>query len=303
LARTKPYKMQIQENIELSKYTSFKIGGKASFFADVKNRQDLVEALNFAKERQLKVLMLGGGTNMLIRDSGFDGLVIRNLMKGIGLEAENIIAAETGLTLPEINNFGYKNGLVGFEKLATVPGTLGGALYNNAHYLGLLLSDLIDWVEVVDSSGSSPVIKRVSKEQMRFGYDTSIVKTDSLIAVRAGIKLVKGDISVSKTELIKMLKQRSEHQPYGTFNSGCMFQNVKASIGPGHNGTSTGWLIEQCGLKGTRVGNAVISEKHGNFFINMGGAGSGDILKLAEICQNKVKEKFGVDLEFEIKII
>ena len=295
--------MEIKENIELAKFTSFKIGGGARFFVEVKNQEDLIAALKFAKEKAVPFLILGGGTNMLIRDAGFAGLVIRNQMKNIEMQ-DDLIVADTALVLPEINNFGYKQGWVGFERLATVPGTLGGALYNNAHHLGTLLSEFVQWVEILDLSiPAEPQVKRIPTSEMQFEYDSSKIKIAGLIALRAALKLQKGDIAESKKNLIAMLKERSEHQPYGTFNSGCMFQNVPNGPGPGYRGTSAGWLIEQCGLKGAKIGEAVISEKHGNFFVNSGKATSADILKLVEMCQNKVKEKFGVNLELEIKII
>lgn len=292
--------MEILENIELAKYTSFKIGGKARFFAEPKTREELAEGLRYAKENSLDYLILGGGTNCLVRDAGFSGLVLHNRLRGLTLE-NNLIIAETGLTLPEIFNFANKNGLAGFEKIATVPGTLGGAIYNNAHYMDSLLSDFIEWVELLDPKTLEP--HRLSKEQMQFKYDSSLVKLENLTATAAGLRLPQGDPKASKLLFLELLKKRSDNQPYGTANSGCVFQNVPAQLGPGHNGTSAGWLIEQCGLKGARVGGAVVSEKHGNFFINQGQASSKDILELAEMCKNKVKEKFGVELEFEIKII
>jgi UDP-N-acetylmuramate dehydrogenase len=292
--------MQIQENVQLAKYTSFKIGGNARFFIEVKNRNDFKEAIAFAREKNLNYFILGGGTNCLIRESGFNGVVIRNQMRSINLE-DSLIIAETALTLPEIHNFANKNGMVGFEKLATVPGTLGGAIYNNAHYIDSLFSNFVEWLEILNPESGQ--IERLVKDEMQFEYDNSKVKKFNLPALAAAIKLPKGDVSESRKLFLEFLKKRSAEQPYGTFNSGCIFQNVKENLGPGHNGTSAGFLIEQCGLKGLRFGDAIISEKHGNFFINSGQAKSEDILKLAEICKNKVKEKFGVNLEYEIKII
>lgn len=289
---------KIQENVELAKYTSFRIGGPARYFIEAKTIDDIIFAADFAKQKGLPIFLLGGGTNLLVQDAGFKGLVIRNQAKGIEMQ-DGLVIASTGVVLPEIHNFANKNGLIGFEKLATVPGTLGGALYNNAHWSDDLLSNYVQWVDVL--SGGN--IVRMNVEDLEFAYDSSVFKTKGLVALRAALKLPIGDISASKAKFLEYIKSRTETQPYGTLNSGCMFQNVQQKLGPGNHGTSAGYLIDQVGLKGATVGDAEVSVKHGNFFINKGGASSADIIKLAELCRQKVKEKFGVDLEYEIKII
>ena len=296
----------MQENIELSKYTSFRIGGPASFFVEAKTDADFLQALNFSREHQLPFLVLGGGTNMLINDRGFKGVVIRNQSKNLSFEDQGdtgLVISDTGNVLAMINQFANKNGLIGFEKLATVPGTLGGAIYNNAHWKDDLLSKHIQWVDVINPEDQELKVIRLSIAELDFKYDSSVIKTKNLIALRAGILLPKGDVAESKKTYAEYMKNRSESQPYGTLNSGCMFQNIAQSLGPGNHGTSAGYLIDQAGLKGLKIGGAQISEKHGNFFINTGNASSDDILKLAETCKAKVKEKFGVDLEFEVKIV
>ncbi len=296
----------MQENIELSKYTSFRIGGPASFFVEAKTDANFLSALNFSREHNLPFFVLGGGTNILINDQGFKGVVIRNQSKNLSFEdqgEEGLVIADTGNVLAMINQFGNKNGVVGFEKLATVPGTLGGAIYNNAHWKDDLLSKHIKWVDVIDPTDKELKVKRLDITELDFKYDSSVIKTKNLIALRAGILLFKGDVSKSKKIYAEYVKSRTESQPYGTLNSGCMFQNISQNLGPGNHGTSAGYLIDQAGLKGLKIGGAQISEKHGNFFINTGNASSDDILKLAETCKAKVKEKFGVELEFEVKIV
>lgn len=293
---------KIENDVNLAKYTSFKIGGQTRYFIDAKTEEDLLGGIQFAKQHEIPFFVLGAGTNMLIRDEGYMGITIRNQLKDIKV-AGDLLVAETANLLPIINQFANLNGLVGFEKLATVPGTLGGAIYNNAHWMDDLLSNYVEWVDVINPSDQKLSVKRLSKDEMQFAYDTSLVKTKNLVAVRAALRLPQGDKVQSKKTFLEYLKKRSESQPYGTFNSGCMFQNVPENLGPGNHGTSAGYLIDQVGLKGTQVGNAKISEKHGNFFINTGNASSDDIIELAEIARQKVKEKFGVDLEYEIKII
>lgn len=292
----------MENNIELAKYTSFRIGGPAKFFVEAKSDNDFIEALRFAKENNLNFFVLGSGTNILIQDKGFDGVVIRNQMKDIKMDGE-LVVADSGILLVLINQFANKNGRVGFEKLTTVPGTLGGAIYNNAHWKDDLLSNYVQWIEVIDPKDPELKIQRLNKDQLQFGYDDSLIKKNNLVALRAALLLSEGDVAESKKTLLSYMKNRSDTQPYGTANSGCMFQNVQQNLGPGNHGTSAGYLIDQVGLKGHRIGDAVISEKHGNFFINEGKAKSEDILKLANLAKEKVKEKFGVDLEFEVKII
>lgn len=290
--------LQIKENVELAKYTSFRVGGPGRYFVGAKTLDDIIQAVAFAKQNKLPIFVLGGGTNLLISDIGFPGLVIKNQVKGLELE-DGLLVASTGVVLPEIHNFANSKGLVGFEKLATVPGTLGGALYNNAHWSDDLLSNYVQWVDVLIDDN----IVRIKGSELEFAYDTSIFKTKGLIALQAGFLLPEGDTTASKVQFLQYIKSRTETQPYGTLNSGCMFQNVQQNLGPGNHGTSAGYLIDQVGLKGARVGQAEISSKHGNFFLNNGGASSKDILELAELCRAKVKEKYGVELEYEIKII
>ncbi|MDB4940108.1 MAG: UDP-N-acetylenolpyruvoylglucosamine reductase [Candidatus Doudnabacteria bacterium] len=292
----------MQNNVQLAKFTSFRIGGPAKYFVEAKTDNDIVEALSFANENKLKFFVLGSGTNILVQDQGFDGVVIRNQLKDLKLE-DGLVVADSGLLLVLINQFANKNGRVGFEKLSTVPGTLGGALYNNAHWQDDLLSYYVQWVEVIDPADPGLKIQRLTKEQLDFGYDSSLIKKKNLVALRAALLLPEGDVEQSRKTMLSYMKSRSDSQPYGTANSGCMFQNIPQTLGPGNHGTSAGYLIDQAGLNGMRVGDAVISEKHGNFFINEGHAKSGDILKLAEIAREKVKAKFGVNLEFEVKVI
>ncbi len=292
----------MEYNIQLAKFTSFRIGGPAKYFVEAKNDQDFVEALKFAKQTNLPFFVLGSGTNILIQDKGFDGVVIRNQMKEIRMDGDWVVA-ETGLGLVLINQFANKNGRVGFEKLTTVPGTLGGAIYNNAHWKDDLLSNYIAWVEVIDPEDPELKVERLSLEQLNFGYDSSLIKQKNLIALRAALNLPTGDVEQSRKLLLEYLKTRHESQPQAVGNCGCVFQNVQQNLGPGNHGTSAGYLIDQVGLKGMRIGDAVISEKHGNFFINQGNASSDDVIKLAELCKQKVKEKFDVELEYEVKII
>ena len=295
----------MQKKVNLSKYTSFKVGGPATEFTEATSPEEMAKAIAAAVQSGRRFFVLGGGTNTLFTDHGYDGVVIRNAMRKITLHTGGIIVAETGASLAEINVFANRHGLVGFEKMATVPGTLGGGLYNNAHWLDNLLSDFVVSVDAlkVSSDGSTENVKLL-QPHLHFGYDHSIFREESVVALSATLQLREGDTAASRAEFLGYLKKRSEMHPYGTMNCGCMFQNVKGNIGPGHGGTtSAGYLIDQCGLKGTKIGGAQISEKHANFFINTGAATSADIEALVKLCQDRVRSKFGVDLELEVHVV
>ena len=292
------FKIEILKNIRLAPYTGFKIGGPAKFFCVVKQYEELLEALEFSHQKNLNYFILGSGTNILVPDLGFSGVVIKNQIRNKSFE-DGLLIASTGITLAELFLFGHEYGLVGFEALATVPGTLGGAIYNNAHYGESLLSDFVEWVEVLQDGQ----LVRMQKQELSFAYDSSVIKTNKLPAVRAALRLPKGDVSLSKKTFLELLKKRGQNQPYGTFNAGCIFQNTPKILGPGNHGTSAGWLIEQVGLKGKCLGGIKVSEKHGNFFVNNGTGTANEILNLIQLCKQEVFKKFEVHLETEIKIL
>jgi UDP-N-acetylmuramate dehydrogenase len=281
--------MIIKENVNLAKFSSFKVGGPAARFAEVHTEDEMAEALASSGE---KFFVLGGGTNTLFNDAGYTGTVIKNLMKQIKLHERDIIEAETGVTLVEINAFANSHGLVGFEKMATVPGTLGGALYNNAHWLETLLADFVVSVSALSLENGKVEKVELLPGDLRFSYDHSVFKERQVVALGAKLQLAKGDVGKARADLLGYLRKRAEAHPYGTMNCGCMFQNV--------DGTSAGYLIDQCGLKGAKIGGAEVSTKHANFFINSGGATSADIAALVKLCQDRVKEKFGFDLKLEV---
>src|SRR5665213_2568204 len=164
--------MTIQENVNLAKHSAFKVGGPAAKFTEVRTQEEMAEALGSVD----KFFVLGGGTNTLFNDAGYSGTVIKNLMKGIKLHGRDAIEAETGTTLVEINAFANANGLVGFQKMATVPGTLGGALYNNAHWLETLLQNFVVSVRALSVENGKVQKVVLTPEDLHFGYDQSVFK-------------------------------------------------------------------------------------------------------------------------------
>ncbi len=255
--------LNIQSNILLADYTTFKIGGAAKYFFVARDRDDLVKAVSFAKEKELPFFILGGGSNLLISDEGFDGLVIAMNNNRLSVNGSKIIA-EAGARLSDLVKFSIKNNLSGLEWAIGIPGTIGGATKVNAHAFG---SDMSDFV------------KSIKKE------------CSAIFSVELALK--RGNKEESEKLIKEYIIKRKNTQPLNCPSAGCVFKNPK--------GYFAGKLIDDCGLKGERIGKAMISKKHANFIINRGGARAKDIAALIALVKNEVKKKFSVDLEEEIE--
>ena len=286
----------LKENVPLSVYTTFKIGGLARYFFIAKDKKALITAAKTAKKLNLPFFILGGGSNSLIFDDGFKGLVIKTQNSKIKIINSGIIYAEAGAKLNDLVLFSAKKSLGGLEWAAGIPGTIGGAVYGNSGWPvnKKSISAVVKSVEVLDL-GSDLKIRKISSRNCRFGYRQSIFKHNrNLIILGVYLKLHKGDKGEIKEEIARILKNKKEKTPPG-FSAGSVFKNP-----PGNH---AGFLIEKCGLKGKKMGGAVISEKHANFIINLGAAKSKDVAKLIDIAKQKVKRKFGIQLEEEIQFI
>ena len=323
----------IQKNILLKNYTTFKIGGRARYFFIAKEKEELVKAVKTAKKFKLPFLILGGGSNLLLSDKGFNGLVIKNEARNFKINKKTIIA-ESGAILSKIVNASIKAGLSGLVKGRGIPGTVGGAIYGNTGWPkgAWAIGDLVKEIEVLTPSGK---IKKQSQKWFAFGYRNSRLKMIHPVKSRkAGAKQfnrVKGEKSVileiilkfkkgKKIDLEKksqeILKNRSQKIPMA-FSAGSIFKNpapkqslvrgrsfcFSAGRQKGRASLSAGELIEKCGLKGKRIGNAKISEKHANFIINLGGGKAKDVKKLINLAKRKVKNKFGIALKEEIQLV
>jgi len=293
----------MSKNILLAPYTTFKIGGRTKYFCEARNSEDIITAITMAKKEDLPFFILGNGSNILIGDAGFDGLIIRMLntkyqiprsrqAKRGGLNTK--IIAEAGTNLGELVNESVKSGLMGLEWTAGIPGSIGGAVRGNAGALGSSMADLIKTVEVFDITNLK--IQTFKNKDCKFGYRDSVFKHDkNLIILSVELELKKGNREKSEKLIKEYLKQRKQKQPLEYPSAGCIFKNPKDF--------SAGYLIEQCGLKGKKIGKAMISEQHANFIINLGNARAKDVKKLIDLCKEKVREKFGVKLEEEIEYL
>ena len=307
--------LNIQKNVKLADHSTFKIGGPAKEFVFVESEEDLIEAINYAKNNNLKLFILGGGSNVLFDDRGFDGLAIqmRNVKYEIG---DNIIECGAGLLLSNAVNIARENNLSGFEWAVGIPGTIGGAVRGNAGAFGKTIADFV--IEVKSYDVSNQKIVNYHPGDCDFNYRESIFKQNNgLIILSAKIRLKNGDKDKIQAKIDKILKKRSEKQPKSWFgNAGSFFMNPVAAdkdlinkfeketgnktVG---NRISAGWLIEEAQLKGKKIGNISVSNINANFLVNNGGGTMEEVLTVSGIIKQKVKVRFGIDLKEEIRII
>jgi len=278
----------------LKRYCTFQVGGPAKYFYVCSDVTVLVELLKFAKENDVKVHLLGGGSNTLFADKGFDGLVIKMKVNQMKVDKDEIYV-EAGANLMDVVNTAEKYNLTGMEEMYGLPGTVGGAVFGNAGCFGVEIKDVLIEAEVLDLENME--VKKVNNDFFEYGYRTSRLKSrkGSEIVLSATFKLNEVSEGEIKQKMKDIFTKRAAKQPWGS-SSGSFFKNP-----PGDH--SAGYLIDQCGLKGSKVGGAEISEKHGNFFMSSDNANSEDILSLAKMAKEKVKEQFGVDLHEEVEYI
>jgi len=293
-------KGEIRKNEPLSKHTSFGIGGLADFFVYPADREDLKTLLQAIKDQHLKHFILGSGTNLLVRDGGFRGVVISlRRMNTVTVEREYrsiggtfaVLYAEAGAPLTKLLSVAVKEGLTGIEFAAGIPGTVGGAVRMNA---GTALGEIGDIIESVTLISPEGELVTRSREEMGFGYRTSSVPEGYLV-LDIRVALRRDAQPKVETRVAELLTTRMERQPQGSPNAGSIFKNP--------NEKSAGTLIESAGLKGRTVGGAQVSLKHANFIVTTGAASAADVLALMEIVKQTVLDVHGVRLEPEIKVI
>jgi len=279
----------VKENQVLAEFTTFKIGGPADWLYQAKSEEDLIKAVNFCRDQKIPFFILGGGSNLLITDKGFRGMAIK-LENKEGKVLEEKIIVESGLKLGELVNLATDNNLSGLEFLAGIPGTVGGAVVGNAGAWQQNIGDKIERVKVLDEKNQIQWFNRID---CQFDYRQSRFKKKKEIILAVEFSLKKENPLVIKEKIKEYLAKR-QSQPKA-FSAGCIFINPKPKV--------AGNLIEECGLKETRINNAEISPIHANFIVNHGGAKAKDVLELISLAKQKVKEKFEINLEEEIIIL
>jgi UDP-N-acetylmuramate dehydrogenase len=297
--------MKILENIPLKPYTSFKIGGPARFFCEPKTADEIVESLEFARKMDLPVFILGLGANVLFSDDGFPGLVIRQRNTSVYIQ-DNIITAESGLTVEELINNALSVNLVGLEDFSGIPSTVGGSLYINLHYFDAFMGKFVRSAKVLDVNTLR--VEEVEEGWFRFDYDDSKLKSNkNYILLQASFELEKVDDykkheAIGKSrEIIRTRQRRYPSEP----SVGSIFQNLRTEEAQENSlpTRAVAYLIDVCGLKGKKVGDAMLSHRHANMIVNMGNAKASDVLELADIINHHVKERFGIELRFEVQLV
>ena len=285
---------KVKENVSLAPYTSARIGGSANIFITADTAAELARIVKLLWKQELPFTLLGGGSNVLVSDKGVRGVVVMNRAKAVKFHAgdQPTVTVESGVVFSNLANRCASKGFATLEWAATVPGTIGGAVYGNAGAFGGDMTDNLISAELLTENGK----ETFTVEQIGYGYRTSILKRGELKAIVLSAQFALKNST--KEEVTVKIQQFSAHrkatQPPGA-SMGSMFKNPV--------GDYAGKLIEAAGLKGTRIGNAEISPLHGNFFINHANTKAEDIRALIQLVQKTVKEKQGVELELEVELI
>ena len=276
----------------MSKHTSYGIGGPARAYVTPKNKEDLVSILKFSKDNNIPSYFIGSGSNLLVSDDGIDGIVITLGKSFNKLEInKNNVFAETGVMLGKMVKECTKRNLSGLESLIGVPGTLGGALIMNAGAFGGEISNYLEYVSVITMSGHE---KKYQQKDIKFNYRNSSF-SDNEILINANFKFIFSDQKTVSKNKLKASGGRKSSQPLRFRSAGSVFKNPSEG--------AAGYFIDKAGLKGTKSGDAEISNVHANFFVNHGSATAKDVVRLINIARKKVYNEFGVMLELEIKTL
>ncbi len=290
----------------MSKHTYLKVGGPAEAFVAPESVEQLAEILLWSKENNIPYIVVGNGSNLLVSDKGIYGIVIvltkcLNRIFRIKEEKESvIIAAMSGVRTHSLCRFAIEEGLSGTNFALGIPGTIGGAIMMNAGTLHGSISDILESVNVMLSSGA---VLKIVKDEIDFSYRTLSWKRKiknagdgEPVLLEGAFRLSKSDKILLKKEAEMILKKRNENQPTNMPSVGCFFKNPPS-------GKTAGQLIDMAGLKGTRIGGAEISTKHSNFIVNAGNASASDILALMQLVQESVLNKYNINLQPEVKIV
>ncbi len=286
-------------NVPLAPMTTFKLGGPADWLVDLHTATELRAAAALARETGAPLTVLGGGSNVLVADEGVRGVVVRVHGGEISRANAHVVRADAGVTINGLVRWTLIRGIGGLEAWAGTPGTVGGAVYGNAHFKGRLISELLERVTLVTSTGS---VAEVPADAMEFGYDYSRLHRTREIVVSADFRVHDGDPDALRRVARESLAFRKRTQPLESSSAGCIFQNPDPARDRVPEGipASAGALVDRAGLKGAREGNARVSTTHANFIVNEGGATARDVRRLIERCKQAVRERFGVELREEI---
>jgi UDP-N-acetylmuramate dehydrogenase len=289
----------VRADAPLAPLTTFKVGGPADWLIDIRGEDQLVAVVHLAAECGVPVTVLGGGSNVLVADAGVRGAVLRLHVTAIEAQSADLVRAGAGATINGLVRWTVGKGLAGLEAWAGTPGTVGGALYGNAHWNRQNIGDLVRTVALVTPAGER---RDVPASAMEFAYDTSRLQRTREIVLWAEFATSAGEPGALRVRARESLAYRKRTQPLAMPSAGCVFQNpdpVRDQV-PAGMPASAGALIDRAGLKGIRRGGATISPVHANFVVNDGTARAADVRALIELARESVRERFGVALRDEI---
>ena|SRR3989344_5401215 len=306
--------MKIQENVKLAPLTTFEIGGEARYFVSVRGEGELREALRYAKEKNLPFFVLAGGSNVLVSDKGFSGLVIHMENKDLACDGEMLIVG-AGLPLLEMLRFAARRGLRGMEHLSGIPGTVGGAMRGNAGAFGVEMKDFVMKVRAL--CVETLQAKEFNNTQCHFSYRESFFKkTKNYIIISVTLKFVRGDVSEGKQIMEDIIAQRESRQIQNIKSAGSFFMNPvvkdvslretyerENKTRSRENRVPAGWLMDEAGLKGKSIGGITMGHMHSNYFINFNNGTAEEVIILASIAKQKVRKEFAVQLREEVTLI
>jgi UDP-N-acetylmuramate dehydrogenase len=293
---------RLRANVPLAPFTTFRTGGPAEWLFESMGSDEIVAALKMADREGIPVTLLGGGSNVLVADEGVSGLVIRPRGGAARYANPGIVRADAGLTINGLVRWTITRALGGLEAWAGTPGTVGGAIFGNAHFGGRLIGELVESVRTATRTGD---VHAVPAAAMSFGYDRSRLQDSGEVLLTADFIVTSGDAAALRATARESLAFRKRTQPLDSRSAGCIFQNPQPGRDRVPEGMpwSAGALVDRAGLKGALTGGARVSPTHANFIVNDGTATSAEIRLLIRQCQAAVRERFGVELREEIVYI
>lgn len=293
---------RVARNVALAPYTTFRIGGPADLFYEAQSADELASAITLARQHDFPYFVLGTGANILIGDRGFRGLVIRNVANAFRFSPDGLLFTESGAIVKDLIREAVKRGWSGLEHYAGIPSTVGGAIWQNLHFLSpaperertMFIAEIFESCEILSEEGER---KSVGADYVKFGYDDSVFHHRRDVVLSANFRLQRGDTGAMHRIIQENLSWRGGKHPWLEWHpsAGSVFKKIE--------GVGAGRLVDQCGLKGHRIGDAQISHIHANILVNLGAATARDVRDLISLAQRSVKERFGVELQPEIGFI
>lgn len=278
----------------LKSHTTFKIGGNCIALIEPREILDIIEAVKICRKNNIKFFVIGNGSNLLVPDEGYNGVIIKLKSEFSKIEVEgDYLIVNSGAKLSEVYTVAYENSLTGFEFASGIPGTIGGAIYMNAGAYGGEMKDIVESVEVLDLDNFE--LRELKNEELEFSYRKSIIQRRNYIVTTIKLKLQKGNKEKINAVYEDLRERRNSKQPLNFGSAGSTFKRPE-----GHFASK---LIEDAGLKGYHINDAWVSEKHSGFIVNKGNASFKEVMELIEYVQKVVFEKFGVKLETEVRIL